>query len=75
MNIIVHGMEDVDYDKIKREELNVPNEYQIETMFAAGKLGDSHAMSEKVQAGKTPSDHKVLSEFVFENNFSHLSKK
>lgn len=68
MGFVVHGMEGFDYDKA-RKELNIPADYDVEAMFAVGKLGNPADLSEKLREREKPSDRKPLKEIVFEGSF------
>lgn len=75
MDIVVHGMEGFDYKKA-RSVFKVPDEYQVEAMFAIGKLGKKEDLPPKLQERETPSDRKPLNEVVFENEFvTHKKEK
>lgn len=69
MNIVCHGMEGFDYDKAKLV-FQVPDEYQIEAMFAIGKLGKREDLPEKLRERETPSGRKPLKDVVFEGEFA-----
>ena len=68
MEIVCHGMEGFDYDKAK-QVFKIPAEYQVEAMFAVGKLGNKEELPEKIRARETPSGRKPIKDFVFENEF------
>lgn len=68
MGIIVHGMEGFDYHRAKTE-LEVPDDYQVEAMFAIGKPGDKKELPEKLQEREAPSNRKHIREFAFEGKF------
>ena len=68
MDIVCHGMEGFDYDRA-RMAFKIPEEYQIEAMFAIGKIGKKDDLSEKLRTRETPPDRKPIKEFVFENDF------
>lgn len=69
MNLVVHGMEGFDYDRAK-QDLKVSDTYQVEAMFAVGKLGKKESLPEKLQEREKPSDRKPIKEFVFEGIFN-----
>jgi nitroreductase len=71
MNIIVHGLEGFDYQKAQKD-CNVPEDYQIEAMFAIGKLGDKNELPEDLAAREKPSGRKPLHEVIFENVFKTI---
>jgi len=66
--LITHGMEGFDYDKAK-EDLKIPDNYQVEAMIAIGKLGDPKQLPEQLQKMEAPNNRKKLSESVFEGEF------
>lgn len=65
MDIVVHGMEGFDYDRA-RMVLKVPDEYEIEAMFAIGKIGKPEDLPEKLREREKPSDRKPLSDILKE---------
>jgi len=67
-NLVVHAMEGFDYEKAKKE-LEVPEEYTVEAMIAAGKPAEKEVLSKEMQEKEFPSDRKKLSETVFEGKF------
>lgn len=68
LDIICHGMEGFDYDAAQKL-FNISDVYQIEAMFALGKLGLKEDLPEKLQARENPSSRKPLKKIVFEGNF------
>ena len=68
MGFVVHGMAGFDYDKAK-SELHVPDDFQVEAMFAAGKPGKKQDLPESLQAREIPSDRKKIKEFIFEGQW------
>jgi nitroreductase len=63
MEIVAHGMAGFDYDAVRRE-LQVPENYTIEAMFAVGKRGDKSSLSPKLQERETPSSRKPLDTMI-----------
>jgi len=74
MNIVVHGMEGFDYERAKTA-LKIPDDYQVEAMFAIGKLGNKQDLPPKLQEREKPSDRKSLPEIVFEGAFPASTKE
>lgn len=74
MNIVVHGMEGFDYERAKKA-LKIPDDYQVEAMFAIGKLGNKQDLPPKLQEREKPSDRKSLPEIVFEGAFPASTKE
>lgn len=68
-SLIAHGMEGFDYDKAKNE-LHIPDGFQVEAMCAIGKHGKIEDLPEKLQKGETPSDRKKLNEIICEGKFN-----
>ena len=68
MDIVVHGMEGFDYDRA-RTELKIPKDYQVEAMFAVGKIGNKNELPQKLREREIPSDRKPLEEIVFVGKF------
>ncbi len=70
--LVVHGMEGFDYDRA-RQELNIPEGYTVEAMFAIGKPGtqkDIEALPEELRKRDAqPSQRKPLSELIFNGTF------
>lgn len=68
MNLVAHGMAGFDY-KVAKEKLGIPDEYNVEMMFAVGKHGKVEDLPEPLRARETPSDRKPLEEIVFKGKF------
>jgi nitroreductase len=68
MGLVVHGMQGFDYDRA-REELAVPDDYEVEAMFAAGKPGKKEDLPEAMQEQEFPSSRKSLDEIVHAGRF------
>ncbi len=66
--LVVHGMQGFDYDKAKKE-LNIPDGYTVEAMFAVGKPGKIEDLPEELRGREVMSDRKPFSDFVFEGEF------
>ncbi len=62
-NLVVHGIQGFDYDKV-RTVLNIPDNYTIEAMFAVGKFAKKKVLPKDMQEKETPSGRKEVSEFV-----------
>ncbi len=65
---VVHGMEGFDYDKA-RKDLAIPDDYQVEAMFAIGKRAPVTDLPPELQKREVPSTRKNISEFAFEGKF------
>lgn len=68
LNLIVHGMEGFDYIKA-RDVLQIPDVYEIQAMFAIGKLGELSQLPENLQSREAPTQRKSLDEIVFKDRF------
>jgi nitroreductase len=68
MGLVVHGMQGFNYDKAK-EELGVPDGYQVEAMAAVGRPGDPDDLPQTLQVREEPSQRKKVEEFAFEGGF------
>ena len=66
--LVVHGMEGFDYERA-REELRIPDEFQVEAMAAVGKSGPKELLPEKLQPRESPNDRRKISESIFEGPF------
>jgi len=61
-------MEGFDYERA-RQELRIPDEFQVEAMAAVGKPGQKEVLPEKLQARESPNDRRKISESIFEGPF------
>ena len=68
MGLYAHGMGGFDYEKA-RKEFGVPEDYNVEMMFAIGKLGDKEELPKELANKEAPSDRKPLNEIVFKGKF------
>ena len=68
MGLVAHGMAGFDYGKAK-EVLGVPDDFNVEMMFAIGKKGRKEDLSEEAQKMEVQSLRKPLKEIVFEGKF------
>ena len=73
MGVVVHGMAGFDYDRA-HTELAIPEEYQVEAMFAIGKPGPRSVLTEELQQREKRSDRKPVTDFVFKGQFGKKSK-
>jgi len=60
---IVHGIAGFDYDKT-RQELRIPEEYNIEAMCAIGKYAEGAELSPDLAEREKPSQRKELQELI-----------
>ena len=66
--LVTHGMQGFDY-KQAREELGVPEDFDVMAMIAIGKLGQKENLPLNLQEREYPSDRKPLEEIVMEGKF------
>ncbi len=69
MGLVIHGMQGFDYDKA-RAALNVPEDYAVVAMFAAGRPGNINQLPESLRERETPTDRKPVEEIICEGRFS-----
>lgn len=67
-DLAVHGMAGFDYERAA-EELDVPEEYEVEAMVAIGKRAPPETLPEDLQEREQPSDRKPLEEIVHQGGF------
>jgi len=68
LNLVVHGMQGFDYDRAK-QELGVPDDYQVEAMIAIGHHGKKENLPDDLQEREFPSPRKSISEIALEGMF------
>lgn len=69
LGLVAHGMSGFDYEKAKKD-LQVPDGYSVEMMFALGRPGVNEKLSEDFKKrDATVSQRKPLEELVFEGAF------
>lgn len=64
--LVAHGMQGFDYDKA-REELGIPEGFEVEMMIAVGSHGDESHLDEDMQV--KPNGRKEMSEIVSKGSF------
>jgi nitroreductase len=72
--LVVHGIGGFDYQKAK-ENLRIPEEYEVLAMFAVGKRAPVETLSLDLQKREVPSGRKSVSEFVFEGKYQEKSSR
>ena len=70
---VVHGMEGFDFEKAKRD-LEVPDDYQVEAMFAIGKRAPASQLPPELQKREAPSPRRPLEEIMIEGKFKKVKK-
>ena len=71
LGLVVHGMQGFNYDRAK-EELGVPDGYQVEAMAAVGRPGDPEDLPLTLQEREQPSQRRKVGEFAFEGGFGKV---
>ncbi len=66
--LVVHGMQGFDYQKAKND-LKVPDEFDVLAMFAIGKPAPKESLPAELQKRETPSTRKKVAEIAFEGGF------
>jgi nitroreductase len=66
--LVVHGMQGFDYDRA-RQELHVPEEFEVLAMVAVGRPGRREDLPESLREREVPSGRKPIGEFAFEGEF------
>lgn len=65
-DLVAHGMQGFDYEKA-REELEIPEGYEVEAMIAVGSRGDESQLDEDMQ--HEPNGRKDMEEIVSKGKF------
>ena len=71
--IVAHAMQGFDYLKA-REDLNIPDQFEIMAMIAIGKRGPIDNLPSKLQQVEHPNDRKELKEIIIEGCFKSASQ-
>lgn len=66
--IVTHGMQGFDYQKA-REDLSIPNSFDVMAMIAIGKRGPLEKLPLKLQQVEHPNDRKPLKEIIMEGRY------
>jgi nitroreductase len=66
--LVTHGMQGFDYDRA-RQELGIPDDFDVLAMIAIGKRGPLEKLPEKLQAVEHPNSRRPLREILFEGAF------
>ena len=69
MGLVVHAMQGFDFAKA-HAALNVPEDYAVAAMFAAGRPAEPDTLPEALREREKPSDRKPLAEIVCEGPFT-----
>jgi nitroreductase len=68
MGLVVHGMQGFAFEKA-RAALNVPADFDVAAMFAAGHPAEPDTLPEPLRAREKPSGRKPISEIICEGPF------
>jgi hypothetical protein len=66
--LVAHGMQGFDYKKA-RENLEIPEDFDVMAMIAIGKRGPKENLPPNLQEKENPTDRKPLNEIVMEGGF------
>ena len=66
--LVAHGMQGFDYEKA-RENLEIPDDFDVMAMIAIGKRGPKENLPPNLQEKENPNDRKPLNEIVMEGSF------
>jgi nitroreductase len=66
--LVAHGMQGFDYEKT-RENLEIPEDFDVMAMIAIGKRGPKENLPPNLQEKENPTDRKPLNEIVMEGSF------
>ncbi len=66
--LVVHGMQGFNYEKA-REELEIPEEFDIEAMCVIGERAEKETLPEDLQGKEYPNGRKELEEILMEGGF------
>ena len=73
-DLVVHGLQGFDYERAK-DELKIPDEFEVQAMFAVGKKARKESLPPELQERESPSTRKPLSEIISEGVFNFQIKK
>jgi len=66
--LVAHGMQGFDYKKA-REDLEIPEDFDVMAMIAIGKRGPKENLPSNLQEKENPNDRKPLNEIIMECSF------
>jgi nitroreductase len=66
--LVAHGMQGFDYKKAK-EDLEIPDDFDVMAMIAIGKKGSKEDLPPNLQEKEKPSNRKPLNEIAMEGSF------
>lgn len=68
LGLVVHGMSGFDFDRA-RGELGVPDDVNVNAMFAVGRPGNPADLPEQARKMETPSQRKPVGEIICEGKY------
>jgi nitroreductase len=68
--IVTHGMEGFDYQRA-RQELDIPEDYDVMAMIAIGRKGSKEKLPTPLRDRESPTDRKPLTEIIMEGKYRH----
>jgi len=69
MQLMVHGMQGFDFDQA-RSALNVPDDFDVAAMFAAGRPAEPDTLPEPLREREKPSGRKPIAQIICEGPFA-----
>ena len=66
--LVAHGMQGFDYKKA-RDDLEIPDDFDVMAMIAIGKKGPKENLPPNLQEKETPNNRKPLNEIIMEGSF------
>jgi nitroreductase len=66
--LVAHGMQGFHYKKA-REDLEIPEDFDVMAMIAVGKRGPKENLPSNLQEKENPNDRKPLNEIIMEGSF------
>lgn len=66
--IVTHGMEGFDYQRA-RQELQIPEDYDVMAMIAIGKRGSKQKLLPPLRDRESPTDRKPSTEIIMERKY------
>lgn len=67
-NIVAHAMQGFDYEEA-REELDIPDDYEVECMVAIGERGSKDVLPEDMREDEHPNQRKKMDQIVERGEF------
>lgn len=67
-NLVAHAMQGFDYEAAE-EQLNIPDEYEVECMIAIGQKADPNVLPEDLRKSEVPNQRKPLDDIIMNGGF------